>query len=87
MNSVHKEMNLYHTSHMYKTKLFQFAHNVLTKMNCVEEGMNLFQCAHIKWDLGRVPLAAPLNRGLKAQLGYNTYSHIIQNPIVQQVSS
>ena len=68
-------------------KLFQFALNVLTKMNCVEEGMNRFECAHIKWDLGRVPLGAPLNRGLKAQLGYNTNSHIIQNPIVQQVSS
>ena len=49
-------------------KLFQFALNVLTKMNCVEEGMNRFECAHIKWDLGRVPLGAPLNRGLKAQL-------------------
>ena len=62
-------------------KLFQFALNVLTKMNCVEEGMNRFECAHIKWDLGRVPLGAPLNRGLKAQLGCYD-AHAIQNAIV-----
>ena len=78
MNSVHKEMNLYH---IYKMKLFQFAHNVLTEMNSVEEGMNRFQCAHIKWDLGRVPLGAPFNRGLKAQLVYYD-AHAIQNAIV-----
>ena len=43
MNSVHKEMNLYH--HIYKMKLFQFAHNVLTKMNSVEDE-SVSMCSH-----------------------------------------